>query len=109
FVNRRWCELSGIDAANALGDGWMRALHPDDRPRVAANWAEAVRRGESSAAEYRFIRPDGALVWLVGQSRAHRNSNGQLAGYVGTITDVTTLKHAEAEQKKIEEQLRQSR
>ncbi len=109
FVNERWCELAGLTPEEAQGEGWTKALHPDDRARVAATWEVAVRAGESSAAEFRFVRPDGTVCWLVGQSRAHHRADGQLAGYVGTITDVTRLKRAEAEQKKIEEQLRQSR
>ncbi len=87
----------------------MAALHPEDRGRVIAGWAEAVHGGESSAAEFRFVRPDGNVTWLVGQSRAHYHADGRLAGYVGTITDVTSLKHAEEERKRVEAQLRQSR
>jgi PAS domain S-box-containing protein len=109
FVNRRWCEIAGMSAEQAMGEGWKTALHPDDRRGVAENWSEAVRAGESSAAEFRFVRPDGAVTWLVGQSRAQHHADGTLAGYVGTITDVTTLKRAEDERKKIEAQLRQSR
>ena len=109
FVNRRWCELSGMSFAEAMGDGWMKAMHPEDREQIAANWAKAVQVGESSSAEYRFVRPDGAIVWLVGQSRAQHNVDGTVVGYVGTITDVTDLKRAEEEREKIETQLRQSK
>ncbi len=109
FVNRRWCEIAGLTAEEAMGVGWTAALHPDDRDRVAASWAEAVRLGESSAAEFRFVRPDGTVTWLVGQSRAHFHADETLAGYVGTITDVTNLKRAEEERKRIETQMRQSR
>ncbi|MBI4621724.1 MAG: PAS domain S-box protein [Verrucomicrobia bacterium] len=109
FVNQRWCEIAGLTPAQALGAGWTTALHPDDRNRVASAWAEAVRRGESSAAEFRFVRPDGGVTWLVGQSRAHFQADGTLAGYVGTITDVTNLKRAEEERTKVEAQMRQSR
>ena len=55
------------------------------------------------------MRPDGSVRWLVGQSRAHRHADGNLAGYVGTLTDVSNLKRAEEERKQIEAQLRQSR
>ncbi len=109
FVNRRWCEIAGLDAEQAQGEGWITALHPDDRAQVAAAWTEAVREGESSAAEFRFVKPDGTVTWLVGQSRAHFHADGKLAGYVGTITDVSNLKRAEEERKKIEEQARQGR
>jgi PAS domain S-box-containing protein len=109
FVNNRWCEIAGLSAAEAMGEGWQRALHPDDRQSVADNWSQAVRLGESSAAEFRFVRPDGSVSWLVGQSRAQRHADGTLAGYVGTVTDVTHLKRAEEERKRFEAQQRQSR
>jgi PAS domain S-box-containing protein len=109
FVNRRWCEIAGLSEEQAMGDGWQAALHPEDRERVATAWAEAVREGESSAAEFRFVRPDGTVTWLVGQSRAQYHPDGRLAGYVGTITDVTKLKRADDERKKLEAQSRQSR
>jgi len=109
FVNGRWCEIAGMTSEQAMGDGWINALHPDDRPDVATNWEDAVRRGHSSSAEFRFLRPDGTVTWLVGQSRAQTTPEGKLIGYVGTITDVTNLKRAEEERKKTEAQLRQAR
>jgi PAS domain S-box-containing protein len=109
FVNRRWCEIAGLTPEQAMGDGWQVALHPEDRDRVATAWAEAVREGESSAAEFRFVRPDGTVTSLVGQSRAQLQPDGSIVGYVGTITDVTKLKRAEEDRKKLEAQSRQSR
>jgi PAS domain-containing protein len=32
YVNDRWCELTGLTFARALGDGWAEAIH---RPRGA--------------------------------------------------------------------------
>jgi signal transduction histidine kinase/ActR/RegA family two-component response regulator len=55
------------------------------------------------------MRPDGTVTWLVGQSRAQFHPNGALAGYVGTITDVTKLKRAEEERNRLEAQSRQGR
>ena len=106
FVNRRWCEIAGMSAAQAMGDGWRTALHPDDVDRVLAAWNAAVQTGESVATEFRFVRPDGSVTWLVGQSRVQTRPDGSRAGYVGTITDVTSLKHAEEEQRKAEAHLR---
>jgi PAS domain S-box-containing protein len=108
FVNRRYCELSGLTPEAALGDGWKKALHPDDRAAVESAWQQAVEARATSAGEFRFVRPDGTLCWLVGQSRAHLRPDGTLAGYVGTVTDVTHLKLAEAQRQLAEAQLRQS-
>jgi PAS domain S-box-containing protein len=108
FVNARWSELAGVPAARALAEGWALALHPDDRDRVQASWNAAIRTQEAWAAEFRFVRPDEAITWLVGQSRPQKNSAGETTGHVGTITDVTSLKRAEESRKKLESQLRQS-
>ena len=108
FVNARWGEFAGAPDTQALAEGWAQALHPDDRERVRTSWNEAIRTQEAWAAEFRFVRPDGVVTWLVGQSRPQKNSGGETTGHVGTITDVTSLKRAEEARKKLEIQLRQS-
>lgn len=108
FVNARWSEFAGASGAHALTHGWTQALHPADRDRVSKAWNDAVRAGEAWTAEFRFARPDGTITWLVGQSRPQHNAAGETTGQVATITDVTSLKRAEEERKKLETQLRQS-
>ncbi len=108
FVNRRWCEIAGLRPDEAHGDAWMAAIHPDDRAAVTAGWTEAVRTGGSSSAEYRFLRPDGTVTWLVGESLPQRDATGAITGYVGTITDVTHLKRAEQERERMENQMRET-
>jgi PAS domain S-box-containing protein len=108
FVNARWSEFAGVPAARAIADGWALALHPDDRDRVQASWNAAIRTHEAWAAEFRFVRPDEAVTWLVGQSRPQKNPTGETTGHVGTLTDVTSLKRTEEARKKLERQLRQS-
>ncbi|HEX2099857.1 MAG TPA: PAS domain S-box protein, partial [Candidatus Synoicihabitans sp.] len=31
YVNERWCEMAGMSHEEALGQGWVMALHPEDR------------------------------------------------------------------------------
>ncbi len=87
FVNEQWCAMSGLALAEAQGDGWTRAVHPDDRERILGGWKEAVERGAPSATEFRFLRADGRVVWAPWQRRpgAHRRRlpglHGQLRGY----------------------------
>ena len=33
YVNPQWCEIAGLPAEKALGDGWLRAVHPEDREK----------------------------------------------------------------------------
>ena len=36
YVNDRWREITGLTDQEAQGDGWAKALHPEDRDRVVA-------------------------------------------------------------------------
>ena len=103
YVNRRWCDITGLTPDDAVGRGWTRALHPDDRDRVVPELYESVtsarsflveRRAEAPA-EYRFQRPDGTVTWVLGQAVAERNAAGAITGYVGTITDITEQRRRE--------------
>src|SRR5688572_20514763 len=57
FVNERWCEMAGFTPADAQGEGWMRALHSEDRERISDEWSAAVAAGREFASEYRFQTP----------------------------------------------------
>jgi diguanylate cyclase (GGDEF)-like protein/PAS domain S-box-containing protein len=95
YVNTRWCEVTGLDASRAVGDGWMSALHPDDASRVREAWAEATATGADSVWEYRFHRPDGSVSWIESHATALRTESGELIGWVGTCLDLTARKNAE--------------
>ncbi len=90
-VNARWCEFTGMSAEEARGDGWLRAIHPQDRQRVLREWESAHRGGQPFHAEYRYQRPDASVRWILDQVAADRDARGEFAGYIGTVTDVTAL------------------
>ncbi|HED13723.1 MAG TPA: PAS domain S-box protein [Gammaproteobacteria bacterium] len=95
YVNERWCELAGMNKAEALGEGWTRALHPKDRQRVFREWSQAVADRVPFHSEYRFQRPDDGVIWLLGSAEMEIDSGGQVVGYVGAITDITKRKRTE--------------
>ncbi len=97
FVNRRWCELTGLTVDQALGDGWVQALHPDDREQVQLEWAAAAKEERDSVVSYRFRRPDGTVVWIDGYASAFHDAQGALVGWVGACLDVTSHRRAELE------------
>jgi PAS domain S-box-containing protein len=101
YVNKRWCQISGLSFEQALGDGWYNAVHSDDKENLMKNWRDASKVGETSLSEYRFVRPDGTIAWVMGQARPRKNSDNQIVGYVGTTTDITERKKAEEEIAKI--------
>lgn len=97
YVNPRWSEITGISVEEALGYGWMEAVVPEDRERLEIGWNKATLDSESSTVEYRFVRSDGSITWVLGQAIPEIDSEGVVIGYVGTITDITLLKNFESE------------
>jgi PAS domain S-box-containing protein len=96
YVNPKWSELSGLSFEEAIGDGWKRAVHPDDMGIVEDNWKANIEQKKTSIAEYRFLRRDGSIVWVLGNAVPELHE-GELIGYVGIITDITERKNYENE------------
>ncbi|HNG62013.1 MAG TPA: response regulator, partial [Cellvibrionaceae bacterium] len=43
YLNRRWCEYTGISQDEQLGFAWLNQVHPDDRDRLVQAWMTSVR------------------------------------------------------------------
>jgi PAS domain S-box-containing protein len=97
YVNPRWCEISHLSFEEALGKGWLKAIHPADRDNLALSWHQTTLLSEASKVEYRFIHPDGSEAWVIGQAVPHKNEQNINTGYIGTITDITERKKMEAD------------
>lgn len=95
YVNQRWCEMTGLLPQDAIVEGWSQTLHPQDSERVMQEWHEAVQEHRPFSAEYRFQHADGTVVWVVGQTVADVDEEGNIMGYVGSITDISDRKQAE--------------
>ncbi|WP_282085976.1 sensor histidine kinase [Aquimarina algiphila] len=108
FVNPKWCDISGISEKDALDDGWLNAVHPDDRKKLKKGWYNAADKREASDAEYRFLKPDGSVIWVLGQAIPEYNENNQIIGYVGTITDITEIKLYELELSRLKDKAEES-
>jgi PAS domain S-box-containing protein len=95
YVNERWCEIAGLTPKEAYGEGWVSGLHPQDREKVCEEWGRTVKENLPFELEYRFQRSDDVTTWVFGQAAAERGDSGEVEGYVGTITDVTTRRRIE--------------
>jgi PAS domain S-box-containing protein len=73
------------DTAHKPSD-WMGTVHPDDVEQVNRAVDEAMNLG-STENEYRIIRPDGQVRWLLGHRRGIDGPHGRRM--VGTIQDIT--------------------
>ncbi|MCA6504026.1 MAG: PAS domain S-box protein [Pseudanabaena sp. M135S2SP2A07QC] len=105
YVNKRWCEIAGLSAADAAGFGWISGIHPNDRELVSAEWNDAVQANRPFYLEYRFLNNQGQITWVLGQAEAERDERSEIIGYVGTITDISDRKQAEAALQQLNQEL----
>jgi PAS domain S-box-containing protein len=105
FVNDRWCEQTGVSHSDALGRGWLAAVHPDDAERVKRLWSDAIERAVECTTELRFVRADKTEIWIQLSTVPLRDEGGELAGFVGSTTDITPRVRAEAEKRMLRQRL----
>ncbi|MDJ0647839.1 MAG: GAF domain-containing protein [Xenococcaceae cyanobacterium MO_188.B19] len=105
YVNDRWCEIAGLTLEEAKSTGWVKGIYPQDRDYIFQKWHEAARQNIPFRAEYRFQDINGKIRWVLGTAIAEYNNEGELIGYIGTITDINERKQAEAKIKLQNQQL----
>jgi PAS domain S-box-containing protein len=67
-----------------------RIVHPDDRERVLSEAAHVRETGEPLQSDYRYLKPDGRVVWVRDETRLVRDADGNplyVQGYLIDITD----------------------
>ncbi|WP_341733190.1 PAS domain S-box protein [Microcoleus sp. EPA2] len=95
YVNQTWSQTTGLTHQEALGPDWARTLHPQDRERVLQEWYDSALIKQQFQSEYRFLRPDGSVAWVIGQALPVIDNAGEIEGYVGTVTDISDRKRQE--------------
>jgi len=95
FVNQRWLDFTGRPLAAELGTGWAEGILPADRQRSADVSTNAFNRREAFTMEYRLRARDGAYRWIFVQGAPRLDTDGSIAGYIGSAIDVTERKAAE--------------
>jgi len=87
FVNKKWCELTGLSAEEAMGDGWKKSIHPDDIKNVMEHWNDTMKKHTSFKLSYRFLRPDKSTVKVEGKAIREECLDNKLIGYLGYLIE----------------------
>jgi PAS domain S-box-containing protein len=95
FVSRRWTEQTGQTPSQALGDGWLDQIHPDDRRKIVDVLRAATERREPFAVDCRIRDASGGYRWAMSAGRPHVGAGGEFLGMVGAIVDIDDRKRAE--------------
>jgi adenylate cyclase len=98
FVSRNIRERLGYEPQEYLDNAkfWRSRVHPDDLAAVEAESAHLFRKG-AHTVEYRFRKKDGSYCWVNDEQRLVRDEDGQPLEVVGSWSDISERKRAEAE------------
>jgi PAS domain S-box-containing protein len=113
FLSRKMKALYGLDPDSVIDSrtDWLAqfVMHPDDVSRfetaIDDHFAGRTARYE---CEYRVRQANGDWHWLRVRGRCQRDTAGNPTRFVGSASDVTAQKQAQADKEQLEGQLRQS-
>ncbi len=98
-----WRAFTGQGEVELLGDGWLDAVHSADRDRVRDAWAAAVAAGSVLDVECRLRHRDHGTRDFQMRGVPVRDRDGGVREWVGSCTDITDRKAADAASKKARE------
>jgi PAS domain S-box-containing protein len=95
YLNRTCVEFTGLPLEKLLDEGWLDAVHPEDRAYCVAIYGPAIEARMPFCVEYRVRRADGAYRWLLATGVPKAGPDGSFDGYIGCDVDITERKDAE--------------
>ncbi len=90
-----WRKFTGQSEEEVKGWGWSKALHPDDREKVAQLWRNVVATKTNYEVEYRIRRHDGIYRHFLIRGVPVFKDDGNIQEWVGTCIDITERKKME--------------
>ena len=84
---------------------WVETVHPDDRPKLKADF-EKHKKGQATSAQYRIFLPNGEIRWIEDRVYPAMDHRKHLEYIIGIASDITERKKAEAALLESEEKYR---
>jgi len=92
YVNPAWLQYRGRTAEEETGGGWAEGLHPDDRDLCMETYLRAFQARQPFRMQFRLQRADESYSWVESAGVPRYRANGEFAGFMGTVADVTDRK-----------------
>src|SRR5688572_7240232 len=99
YLNRRWCEFTGLDVDELRGEAWRRSVHPDDLSQLREHWHAMLRSGKPSDMEARLRRFDGEYRWFAFRASPCLDERGDVVKWHGLNVDVEDRHRVEQSQR----------
>lgn len=91
-----WQEITGQSLDEYRGDGWLTALHPEDRERFTSRARSRLPNDVPRSSEYRLRFGDGNYRWVCTRAVPLFDDAGNLREWIGTVTDIHDAREAQA-------------
>ena len=88
FTNQRWSEYTGLPLDEAIGAGWLSAVHPEDVSHFLDRWRSFLASGQAGEVEVRLRRRDGVYRWFNFRASPIADASGKIVRWCGINTDV---------------------
>lgn len=92
YWSPKLCELHGVPLPPSDASEYLLLIHPADRERVARERREFLKDGDTFDHEFRIVRPDGGVRFIVDRGHTLRNAQGDAVRLEGVNIDVTDLR-----------------
>ncbi len=95
YISERSRDILGMEPEGviALSSRWLEHVYPADREHMRATLNRLAEQSEYSL-EYRFLRPDGTLIWLHDFGRVLRDPDSQATTIFGHLEDISLQREA---------------
>lgn len=100
-----WEAFTGQPPELYLAGRGGEAIHPNDLAASAEHWREGLARGQPYDSEHRLRRHDGVYLPMRVRAVPVPNGDGGVREWVGSYTDVSAVREAEAALKALNAQL----
>lgn len=92
-ANYKWRELTGLSENDALGNQWIKAIHPNDRDKVHRAWENFISKEYPFEEIYRIVNLTLSKIFVVrGRAISKTDANG-IELIVGTFEVLETKNH----------------
>jgi len=100
--------LRGPLPASGRYPTFTEQVHPEDRERFVATRDRALETLQGMTQEFRIVRTDGQVLWLLARQKVFANDAGKAVRMLVALTDITDRKAAERELREAHDELARS-
>jgi two-component system, chemotaxis family, CheB/CheR fusion protein len=90
YVNKPWCDFTGLSFEESMDLGWGKAFHPDDAGPAYDKFMSCFNASKPYHSKFRIRTSHGEFRWVLVQSNPLQQGNG----YIGSLTDITEQEQA---------------